>query len=682
MATIQRLLIANRGEIACRIIRTCRRLGIETVAVYSEADADEPHVRAADRAVLIGPPAVADSYLRIDTIVAAAVRTGCDAVHPGYGFLAERAAFAQAVVDAGLTFVGPSPHAIALMGDKAAAKRHVRDIGVPLVPGTEDDRLTDDELVAASDAIGLPLLIKAVAGGGGKGMRAVSDRANLGEAIAAARREALSAFGDDRVLLERLVSRPRHVEVQVFGDEHGNVIHLLERECSVQRRHQKVVEECPSPALDEALRARMGAAAVAVAASVGYTGAGTVEFLVAGDTLASDQPEFYFLEMNTRLQVEHPVTEAVTGLDLVELQLGVAAGEVLPVHQEDVQRLGHAIEVRLYAEDPVAMLPQSGRIRSLTVPDLPGFRADLGVAVGSEVGRYYDPMLGKLIVHAEDRIAACDLMGAVLRDTAVLGVVTNLELLKAVVADEVFRSGDLSTAFLEERLPDLRIAPASDHATVAALLALEAVSATTFPGGAGGVWASVGPYRAGTSGGWAGQLDDGTGASGFVVRSDRSDRVVTLAGRSLFVAAIGWDEPSRLVAFTLDGVRCSATVDIDSAAVPSPVVWVHTEGVTSRIRLELVPRSGSSAGILGRSAFSSPMPGAVIVVDVAVGQSVRAGQTLMVLEAMKMEHPIAAPVDGVVTAVHFAVGATIEAGVVLLDFEPAEPEEARHPGGA
>ncbi|MEX2504896.1 MAG: biotin carboxylase N-terminal domain-containing protein, partial [Egicoccus sp.] len=400
---LRRVLVANRGEIARRVMRSCRALGIETVAVFSDADADEPHVREADAAVRIGPAPATRSYLDIEAVLAAARSSGADAIHPGYGFLSESPAFAEAVRDAGLVFVGPSPDVIRLMGDKAAAKQHLEAAGVPVVPGIHDADLDDEALVAAADDVGFPLLVKAVAGGGGKGMRAVHDPAGLADALAAARREARTGFGDDRLILERLVARPRHVEIQVFGDRHGNVVHLLERECSVQRRHQKVVEEAPSPALDERLRERMGAAAVAAAQAVSYEGAGTVEFLVAGDTLDRDDPEFFFLEMNTRLQVEHPVTELITGLDLVEWQLRVADGEPLGFDQDDVRADGHAIEVRLYAEDPVRQLPQTGPVLHLRVPDIAGVRADLGIAVGSTVGQHYDPMLGKLIVHAPDR---------------------------------------------------------------------------------------------------------------------------------------------------------------------------------------------------------------------------------------------------------------------------------------
>ncbi|MEX1177520.1 MAG: biotin carboxylase N-terminal domain-containing protein, partial [Nitriliruptor sp.] len=411
---LRRVLVANRGEIARRIIRTCRSLDIATVAVHSDADADAPHVREADSAVRLGPAPATDSYLDVDRVVAAALESGAGAVHPGYGFLSEHAGFARAVRDAGLVFVGPSPEVIELMGDKAAAKRHLSEAGVPVVPGADTTAEDDDGVVAAAEGVGFPLLVKAVAGGGGKGMRAVHDAADLRDAVASARREARAAFGNDRVILERLVRRPRHIEVQILGDAHGGYLHVLERECSIQRRHQKVVEEAPSPAIGASMRTRLGDAAVAAARSVAYLGAGTVEFLVDGTTLDDPEPTFYFLEMNTRLQVEHPVTELVTGLDLVALQLQVAAGEPLGIEQDEITPDGHAIEVRWYAEDPISQLPQVGRLETVALARGPGVRNDVGVESGSTVTPHYDPMLGKLIAHGPDRATAIDrLLGSV-----------------------------------------------------------------------------------------------------------------------------------------------------------------------------------------------------------------------------------------------------------------------------
>lgn len=686
MAPLRRVLIANRGEIACRIIRTCRELGVQTVAVHSDADVDEPHVRAADLAVRIGPAPAVDSYLRSDLLIGAALRTSCDAVHPGYGFLSENANFARAVRDSGLVFIGPSPEAIALMGDKAAAKRHVAGLGVPVVPGTQDERLGDDELVVAAQEIGFPLLIKAVAGGGGKGMRAVHGAAEMRAALAAARREALAAFGDDGIILERLVTSPRHIEVQVFGDAHGGVVHLLERECSVQRRHQKVVEECPSPALTPDLRGRMGAAAVAAARSVAYEGAGTVEFLVAGDTLDRDEPEFFFLEMNTRLQVEHPVTEEVTGLDLVALQLRVAAGEPLPFEQDDVRASGHAIEVRLYAEDPREMLPQSGSVLRLHVPSGPGVRTDLGVAEGSEVGRFYDPMLGKLIVHAENREDACGRLAEVLRSTTLHGVVTNIDLLTAIIEHPAFRSGELTTSFITDHLADRVAQPATSSALVAALLAVEPSIVRAEPddraSGRPGTWDAFGPLRLSGAGGWACELDDGIAPVAARISGSGQQRTVALGSGDHHVTRLSPVSSDGLLRFACDGDGVEARVSVVREPSGTLVVWVHAAGVNHRIVIDMVPRRSSTLAIHGATAFSSPMPGAVTVVNVEAGATVTAGTTLVVVEAMKMEHPIVAPASGVVSAVHVRVGDTVEAGWLLLAFESeSEGRQELEPDG-
>jgi acetyl-CoA/propionyl-CoA carboxylase, biotin carboxylase, biotin carboxyl carrier protein len=669
---LRRVLVANRGEIARRVIRTCRRLGIATVAVYSDADADAPHVREADDAVRLGPAEATASYLDVDRVVDAARRSGADAVHPGYGFLSEHAGFARAVRDAGLVFVGPSPEVIELMGDKAAAKRHLADAGVPVVPGADTVDLDDDGVVAAADDVGFPLLVKAVAGGGGKGMRAVHDPADLREALAAARREAAAAFGDDRVILERLVARPRHVEVQVFGDQHGGAIHVLERECSVQRRHQKVVEEAPSPAVDDALRARLGDAAVAAARSVAYTGAGTVEFLLDGTTLDDDEPTFFFLEMNTRLQVEHPVTELITGLDLVELQLRVAAGEPLPVAQDDVRADGHAIEVRWYAEDPATQLPQVGRLHALTLPTGAGVRTDVGVEPGSEVTRFYDPMLGKLIAHGPDRTAAIDRLVGVVRGTVAHGLTTNLDLLDAVLDHPVHRRGELTTSFLPDHLDGWAPAPPTAAAlTVAALSVLRAEA-----GDATGAWpTSLGPWR---SGGLAGPLvrlvhGDTTHEVRVSVAADGSARppaTVTVDG----------DAPRRATTLASDGTAWRVRIDdeVVAATVTASVsddvttVWVHSGGRSVALRHDPATRHLAERALVGDAAFTSPMPGSVIGAPVEVGAHVAAGTTLLVVEAMKMEHPITAPVDGTLVERHVDVGDAIDAGSPLLRFDPDE----------
>jgi acetyl-CoA carboxylase biotin carboxylase subunit len=445
---IRKVLVANRGEIALRILRACDELGIATMAVYSDADAGAPHVLAAGHAVRIGAPPPAESYLAGARIIEAARAAGADAVHPGYGFLAENAAFASACQDAGLIFIGPPPAAIAAMGSKISARRLMQRAGVPVVPGETPADQSDTSIEAAARRAGFPLLIKASAGGGGKGMRIVRGEAGLAAAISGARHEAKAAFGDETLYVERLVSRPRHVEVQVFADAHGGAVHLFERDCSTQRRHQKVIEESPSPALTPALRARMGEAAVAAARAVGYRNAGTVEFLLEG---AGDDVRFYFLEMNTRLQVEHPVTEAVAGVDLVHAQLQVAAGNKLPWAQADLHQRGHAIECRVYAEDPSAgFLPQAGRILRYRQPERPGIRVDAGVVEGSEVSVHYDPLIAKVIAHAETREAAIDRMRAALAEFRILGLPTNISFLLAVLDSPAFRSGSVDTAYLDE----------------------------------------------------------------------------------------------------------------------------------------------------------------------------------------------------------------------------------------
>jgi acetyl-CoA/propionyl-CoA carboxylase, biotin carboxylase, biotin carboxyl carrier protein len=676
---LERVLIANRGEIARRIIRTCRELGIATVAVHSDADRYEPHVREADLAVRLGPAPAVDSYLAIDRVVAAAVETGADAVHPGYGFLAENAAFAAAVRDAGLVFVGPSPEVIRLMGDKAAAKQRLAAAGIPVVPGIDDADLDDAALLEAAPDLGVPLLVKAVAGGGGKGMRTVTDLAALPAALAAARREAAAAFGDDRVILERMVSEPRHIELQVFGDRHGNVVHLYERECSIQRRHQKVVEEAPSPAVDENLRERMGTAAVRAAAEVGYEGAGTIEFLVAGDTLATDTPAFYFLEMNTRLQVEHPVTELITGLDLVALQLAVAAGEPLPISQSDVRADGHAIEVRLYAEDSVTGLPQTGSVVRFVVPEASDVRVDAGVADGSTVSRFYDPMLAKLLVHAPDRDTAVRRMGWLLRRTSVHGVTTNVAQLAAIVGVPAFAAGELSTAFLGTHLAGWAPPPSSPLAPIAAAVALQARRERTCrPGDPHSPWDTLGPFRPGLIGGWRLRFADGDHLHELAVagRAGRY-RVRTAADgwHPREVVLAGEDRDAGRLHLDVDGTEVSALVTVVSDPASdddAPEVWVHVDGVTSQLALLPATRHADARAATAAAAATSPMPGAVLAVPVAVGDRVEVGSTLAVVEAMKMEHPVTAAGAGTVRAVHVAAGDPVEAGMPLVEVE-ADP---------
>jgi len=493
MVLFKKILIANRGEIAVRVARTCRAMGIPTAAVYSEADARALHVREADEAVAIGPAEAARSYLDVEALLAAARRTGADAVHPGYGFLSQNGDFADAVAAAGLVFIGPPGPVHRAMGDKKGARRMMAAAGVPIVPGYEGDDQQDATLQAEAERIGWPVMIKPSRGGGGKGMRAVGRREDFAAALVASRREAKAAFGDDVVVLERFVTRPRHVEVQVLADDHGHVLHVLERECSIQRRHQKVVEETPSPALTPEKRAALCAAGVAAARAAGYRNAGTVEFLLGPDG------GFYFLEMNTRLQVEHPVTEAVTGLDLVRLQIEVAAGRPLPFTQADVLGRGHALECRLYAEDPDRDdLPSPGRILHLAAPEGPGVRFDSGIAAGSEVTVHYDPLLAKLVTWGADRAESIERMAAALRRTAVLGVVTNLARLQAIVDHPAFRAGDLHTGFLEQHLAQAA-APACPpaEAVAAAVAALHRARPASAARAAAPAdpWTAVGPWR-------------------------------------------------------------------------------------------------------------------------------------------------------------------------------------------
>ncbi len=485
------VLVANRGEIAVRVIRTLRRLGIRSVAVYSDADAGARHFAEADTAVRLGPAPARESYLDIAKVIGAAQRTGAQAIHPGYGFLSENAEFAAACDRAGVVFLGPPARAIEVMGDKIAAKNAVAAFDVPVVPGVARPGLTDDDLVEAADEVGYPVLVKPSAGGGGKGMRMVDDPARLRDALVSARREAGSAFGDDTLFLERFVLRPRHIEVQIIADKHGGVVHLGERECSLQRRHQKVIEEAPSPLLDAATRTRIGAAACDTARSVDYVGAGTVEFIVSGDR----PDEFFFMEMNTRLQVEHPVTEAVTGLDLVEWQLRVAAREKLAFAQGDIELSGHAIEARVYAEDPArGFLPTGGRVLQVIEPSGPGVRVDSSLQSGTVVGSDYDPMLSKVIAHGADRAQALARLDQALSHTAVLGVQTNVEFLRFLLADERVQAGDLDTALLDERLADFAPLPASDDVFAAAGLYVQAVLARR---AGADLWAAPSGWRVG-----------------------------------------------------------------------------------------------------------------------------------------------------------------------------------------
>jgi 3-methylcrotonyl-CoA carboxylase alpha subunit len=627
---IRKLLIANRGEIAIRVARGARELGISPVGVYSDADEHALFREAMDASLRIGPGPASESYLEGEKIVAAAKALGADAIHPGYGFLSERASFARMVVAAGLTFVGPTPDAIAAMGSKIDAKRRVREFGVPVVPGYDGDDPSDERLRAEAKAIGTPLLIKASAGGGGRGMRVVDDLARFEEALASARREAKAAFGDETVLLERYLRRPRHVEFQILADAHGNVVHLGERECSIQRRHQKVVEEAPSVALDPALRARMGQAAVDAARSVGYTNAGTAEFMLDEDGA------FYFLEMNARLQVEHPVTELVYGVDLVHEQLRVASGERLHFAQSDLSPRGWAIEARLNAEDPAHdFLPQSGTLAAFDVPRAPGVRVDSGFRAGSEVPVYYDSLLAKIIVWGEDRPAAIARMSETLRETTVAGIATNLPLLRAIAGDEAYRAGDTTTAFLDERMPrfalgERRVDDAAKRRIAAALLARE------------GAWRLGG------------------------------------VGIPLEFAVDGTTMRAHA---TSDGSRWTVAGDVSGELVPDARGATYdarggTVAVDGRVVRWTLPEPPSadaehSAHAAASGDVTAPMPGKIISVDVQAGTAVEQRALLVVLEAMKMEHRIEAPVAGVVKDVRVKPGELVTSGATLVTIGPA-----------
>jgi acetyl/propionyl-CoA carboxylase alpha subunit len=653
--TIDKVLVANRGEIAARVMRTCRAMGIATVAVYSDADADAPFVRFADEAVRIGPPPVRESYLAIDRILAAARATGADAIHPGYGFLSENAAFAKAVGDAGLTFIGPGPMVIAMLGSKKDAKAAAHRAGVPVVPGYAGDDRDPDALVGHARKVGFPLLIKASAGGGGRGMRIVRETSNMHEAIDRARGEAANAFGDDTLILERYIERPRHVEVQILGDHHGKVVHLWERECSVQRRHQKVIEEAPSPALDMALRSSMGAAAVAIGRAVGYTNAGTVEFILAADG------SFYFLEVNTRLQVEHPVTELTTGLDLVREQIRVARGEALDYDVAPPQR-GNAIEVRLYAEDPAnGYLPTTGTLLDVAWPEAPGIRVDAGVERGSQVSIHYDPMLAKVIAHGPTRRDAIHQLVWALDRAWLPGVVTNREHLARILRHPGFAAGEFDTHFLDEHAAALRAPPVSDDEALAAVIA--ATLAATASAVSDGPLSIVPP-------GWrnvpaadqevAYRMGDRVLAVGY--RELPGDRVVVrLAGRASVVRRIAASATSVTVEDER-GVRRMHRVARDGARI-----WVDVAGRT--VALVEEPRFVEPGAAHAHGELVAPMPGKVVKVLVAAGDTVDAGAILVVLEAMKMEHAVRAPAAGTVTELRVAVGDQVEADQPLAIVE-------------
>ncbi|MFE4976038.1 biotin carboxylase N-terminal domain-containing protein [Kitasatospora sp. NPDC056651] len=729
------VLVANRGEIALRVIRTLRRLGVRSVAVFSDADADAPHVREADVAVRLGPAdrsdsSAAETYLRTDQILAAARRTGAQAVHPGYGFLAENPGFARACADAGLVFIGPPPGAVELMGDKINAKEAVRAADVPVVPGSQAAAPTDEDLVAAADEIGYPVLLKPSAGGGGKGMRLVRDRADLPTEIAAARRVARTAFGDDTLLLERWVDRPRHIEVQVLADAHGTTVHLGERECSLQRRHQKLIEEAPSVLLNAETRAAMGAAAVRAAESCGYTGAGTVEFIVPG--IDPDAPaaapegvrDFFFMEMNTRLQVEHPVTELAVAvgteaarLDLVEWQLRVAAGEPLSFSQPDISFLGHAIEARICAEDPERdFLPTGGRILTLDEPRGEGIRVDSGVAPGTVVTSAYDPMLAKVIAYGPDRPTALRRLRAALADTRVLGVTTNTGFLRRLLAHPEVVAGRLDTGLVEQTAreqPALLTAPysptnattpdapaAAEPVPPAHLLYYAAALARHLdltpaadPDGWTDPFSLPSGWRLGGTPAWTAHRlrtpgqDPVTVSIRSITAGNVADATDNPAGLTREVELRLDEGPSHRARATLAGDRLHLTVDglqttfsLATDTTPGlaagPVTWLGIEGDAWPLHAyDPVVESAAGAGA-HHGALTAPMPGTVTVVKTTAGETVRKGQPLLVLEAMKMEHVIAAPHDGVVAELRATAGATVAMEDLLVVVTPVEDAAA------
>ncbi len=652
--SFSKVLIANRGEISVRIIRACRELGIKTVAVYSEADEYSMHRRLADESYLLGPAPAADSYLNVKRIIEIIEGSGAEAVHPGYGFLSESAAFARSVEEAGAIWIGPPPEAMELVGDKVQAKELAEKAGVPIIPGYSGGDQDEERLSEEARRIGYPVLVKASAGGGGRGMRSVDRPEDFEEALRGAKREAESSFGDPTVFLEKLVENPRHVEVQVIGDYQGSVIHLYERDCSIQRRHQKVVEEAPSPALDAELREAICDAAVRLAAEAGYRNAGTVEFLLDGE-------DFYFLEMNARLQVEHPVTELVTGLDLVHLQLAVAAGELLP-DQQDVTLRGSAIEVRIYAEDPETSLPAGGKLHSFAPPEGPGIRNDVGVETGDEVSLNYDSMISKLIVFASDRETTVQRLRQGLRDYTVLGVPTNLPLLRRIAENLAFAAGETTTGFLEKH--DISGKQEQDRVPEKAIL-LAAVGESLPSRGkawepfSSGSWRPMGIVRFRyNAGGETHLVETSRISDGMRVRMNGRDSVVEqISIGNGFLRATLDDEP----------VSCGFAVDSSS-------VFVSDDGATYRLERSLPPSvddAVSGGADSGRTSLTSPMPGTVVSVLVEEGEEVEEGQVLLVLEAMKMEQQVTAPYAGTVRALPYGERDLVPGGAVLAEIEEA-----------
>ncbi|AKK02655.1 acetyl-CoA carboxylase biotin carboxylase subunit [Corynebacterium epidermidicanis] len=656
------VLVANRGEIACRVIRTLREQGIKSVAVYSDADRTAPHVQLADTAVHIGPAPARESYLVIDTIIDAAKKTGAQAIHPGYGFLSENADFAHACEAAGIEFIGPPASAIEVMGDKISARAAVEKREVPTVPGISRPGLSDDDIIAAAPGIGFPVLIKPSAGGGGKGMHRVETPEELPERLQAARREAAGAFGDDTLFLEHFVDTPRHIEVQVMADKHGNVIHFGERECSLQRRHQKVIEEAPSPLLDEETRAAIGQAACDAARSVGYVGAGTVEFIVP----SARPDQFFFMEMNTRLQVEHPVTEEVTGVDLVALQLAVAAGEKLPLAQEDVTLTGHAIEARIYAEDAAqGFLPTGGTIKRVTLPTGAGIRVDSGITDGSEITSLYDPMLMKVIAHGANREEALSRLDDALAHTHIAGFTVNTEFCRFLLSVPEVAAGDLDTGLLDRVSDNFEPAKPNENALIGAAMVW---LASRWPEKPTSAWAIPDAWRAGRTSDQKIRLASNGEDFLIAITGTPSDAQVSIDGEAAVPAAIfrvgdAWN-------VHIDGIAHACSVADLSDGEFAHVVLTDATGSIEFTRKDAVLATSEDADG-GDKTLVSPMPGTVIAHAVAPGTAVAVGDAVVIVEAMKMEHTLRAAVDGVVTF-HVEPGEQVPAGKPLATVEPQE----------
>ena len=658
----KKILIANRGEIACRVIRTARRMGIATVAVYSDADARAPHVMMADEAVRLGPPPAAESYLLADLILQAARATGAEAIHPGYGFLSERESFARACADAGIAFIGPPPGAIAAMGDKIESKKLAKEAGVNVVPGYLGEIADTEEAVKIANGIGYPVMMKASAGGGGKGMRLAWSEKDVREGFESTKREGLASFGDDRVFIEKFIESPRHIEIQVLGDQHGNIVYLGERECSIQRRHQKVVEEAPSPFVTPEMRRAMGEQAVALARKVGYFSAGTVELIVSGADATGES--FYFLEMNTRLQVEHPVTECITGLDLVEQMIRVAAGQPLGFTQEEVKLTGWAIENRLYAEDPYRnFLPSTGRLTRYRPPvEQDGVRVDTGVVEGSDISMFYDPMVAKLITHADTRLEAIDKQIGALDRYEVEGIGHNIDFLSSVMQHPRFRSGEITTGFIAEEYPDGFEGSPADEGRDRALAAIAAIVAT------------VRAERAGTI---DGQLNGGQPVPlEWVVRVGKTDHRAEVQPGAVIVDGVGiavdaaYVPGQRLIEAEVDGGALAVRIAVHRGHY---VMTSHGRAVEVRVRrpnvaalvghmIEKIPPDMSRFLV-------SPMPGLLTRLEVGVGDRVEAGQPLAAVEAMKMENILRAEKTGTVKRVAAEAGASLAIDEVILEFE-------------